>query len=95
MLHSLALMETTILALQGDRVLVHWRWADGTDGGDLPLTFIHVVDVDHRELRLVNRDEREHEPDWLVKPELLARIEPIEPAEPNQFNCKWKLRVKE
>ena len=81
-----------MLELQGDRVLLHWRWEGAQEeSGVLPLTFVHVVDVDHRELRLVNRDEKGRDPDWLLTPALFATIVP---ATTNNLNCKWMIKAK-
>ena len=80
----------TMLKVQGERVVVHWRWHDGTGEGVVLCTFVHVVDVDRRELRLVNRDERSRQPDWGVSQKL---FESIRPMPPNTFNAKWQLHA--
>lgn len=80
----------TLLKLQGDKVLVHGKHADGRVEEWL-LTFIHVVDVDRRELRLVNRETRDRQPDWHVKQTLL---DAVKPAEENKAGAKWRVSVK-
>lgn len=76
-----------MLEHQGKRVLVakedgsrHWA-----------LTIVHVVDGDKHELRLANRDSKDHKPDWPLRQ---AMWESIEPAEPNKLNCDYEVTIK-
>jgi len=79
----------TMLKVQGQRVLLFWR--DGEESGAVVCTFVHVIDVDRRrELRLVNKDERSHEPDWPVGQK---SFDAIRPAAPNKFNAQWQLNI--
>lgn len=75
----------TLLNLQGDTVLTHkgeQEWF---------LTFVHVVDVGGRSLRLVNRVAKGRKPDWPVSQALLNAVHP---APPNAEGAKWELRLK-
>jgi len=78
----------TMLKVQGERVLVHWEEED--DSGILVSTFVHVVDVNGRQLRLVNKEDRNGQPDWAVSQKLL---ESIEPAPSNAHQARWQLRI--
>lgn len=80
----------TLLTLQGDKVLVRGKHADGRVEEWL-LTFVHVVDVDRRELRLVNRENKSRQPDWHVKQALL---DAVKPAEENKVGAKWRLAIR-
>ena len=73
-----------IITVQGDLVLVH------RPSGMMLMTFVHVVDVASRHLRLVNKQTTGHLPDWRVTPELLAAITPL-PA--NADAIKWEVTV--
>ena len=82
-----------MIAIQGDRVLLHWTMADNSEeSGDMVLTVVHVVDIDdRRELRLVNREDKTFSPDWPLSQKLLAAMQP---CPTNAFNARWKLRAK-
>lgn len=77
-----------MLEQQGKRVRV-----EKSDGSHVwALTIVHVVDVGEKhELRLANRDDKTHKPDWALSQKLW---EAIEPAEPNDLNCQYALTIK-
>lgn len=73
---------------QGKRV--HVLKSDGSK--EWALTIVHVIDVGGVEtLRLTNRDEKAHKPDWALTQKLW---DAIEPAEPNKLNCELELTIK-
>lgn len=72
---------------QGKRVRV-----EKSDGSHVwALTIVHVIDADKHELRLCNRDSKDHKPDWTLSQKLW---EAIEPAEKNDLNCEYTLTIK-
>lgn len=81
----------TLLRVQGDRVTVHARHKSDGHTEDYVLTLVHVVDVDSRELRLVNRDAKSRLPDWHVGQ---ALADAMQPAGENKVGAKWKVSIK-
>lgn len=79
--------RSLMLEQQGKRVRV-----EKSDGSHVwALTIVHVVDADKHELRLCNRDDKTHKPDWVLSQKLW---EAIEPAEPNDMNCQYEITIK-
>lgn len=74
-----------MLAHQGDRVLV---LREGKP--DTALTLVRVMDIGKQRMRLCNREDKTHKPDWAVDNEIWAAIEP---ARPNKLGCKWELLI--
>ena len=69
-----------MLEVQGRRVLV----------GARVLTLVHVVDIGHRELRLVNREAKDGKPDLLLTQ---AMWKATEPAKSNKLNYQYELKA--
>jgi hypothetical protein len=81
------LQRKTLIDLQGDKVMVQGKHASETVEEHV-LTFVHVVDVDRRELRLVKREGKLHQPDWQVSQSML---DALKPAPENKDGAKWQL----
>ena len=81
-----------MLSLQGDRVLIYQH---AEHNGSLllahVLTLVRVVDVDRQEMRLVNRDSKERDPDWSFTQVWLDKLRP---ARENKHNAKWEVTLK-
>lgn len=76
-----------MLEQQGKRVRV-----EKSDGSHVwALTIVHVVDEHGHSLRLCNRDDKTHKPDWALSQKLW---EAIEPAEKNDLNCEYEITIK-
>lgn len=77
--------------LQGDRVLVYRH----ADNGHLllahVLTLVRVIGVDRQEMRLVNRDSKERQPDWSFTP---VWFDKLRPAPENKQSAKWQVTLK-
>jgi hypothetical protein len=75
-----------MLRLQGDRVLL----VDGAPrrSGSLILTIVQVVDVNKRELMLINREDKSREA-WPLTQDLMDRFVPLK----NDPTAKWKLTL--
>jgi hypothetical protein len=71
---------------QGDRVLVHRT----TLASDIVLTLVRVMTTDKQQMRLCNREDKTHKPDWVMTQ---AMWEATLPAKPNKEGCKWELSV--
>lgn len=83
----------TMLSLQGDRVLVYKHAENnGTLLLAYVLTLVRVVDVGRQEMRLVNRDSKDRQPDWLCTQVWLDKLRPA-PAG-NKQNAKWEVTLK-
>jgi len=82
----------TMLSLQGDRVLVYKHTENN---GSLllvhVLTLVRVVDVDRQEMRLVNRDSKDRQPDWACTQ---VWVDKLRPARENKHNAKWEVTLK-
>jgi len=76
-----------MLEQQGKRVRV--EKSDGSH--EWAMTIVHVVDTGGHSLRLVNREAKDHKPDWALSQKLW---EAVEPAEKNDMNCEYALTIK-
>lgn len=84
----------TMLSLQGDRVLVYKHSNSENNGALLlayVLTLVRVIDIGRQEMRLVNRDSKERQPDWAFTQ---VWLEKLRPARENKQNAKWEVTLK-
>lgn len=83
----------TMLSLQGDRVLVYKH--NSENNGSLllayVLTLVRVIDIGRQEMRLVNRDSKDRQPDWAFTQ---VWLEKLRPARENKLNAKWEVTLK-
>lgn len=84
----------TMLSLQGDRVLVYKHSNSENNGALLlayVLTLVRVIDIGRQEMRLVNRDSKERQPDW---PCTQIWVDKLRPARENKHSAKWEVTLK-
>lgn len=81
-----------MLSLQGNRVLIY-RHTDNNGSLLLAhvLTLVRVMDVDRQEMRLVNRDSKERQPDWAFTQVWLDKLRP---AAVNKHSAQWEVTLK-
>jgi hypothetical protein len=80
----------TIIGIQGDKVDVRCHRDNGAVD-DYVMTFVHVADHGARQLRLINREAKDHLPDWKVGPGMLAAVKP---ALNKDTGATWRVSLK-
>lgn len=78
--------------LQGDRVVVLKLIGQELQMTHV-LTVVRVVDVDRQELRLVNRENKTHKPDWPLSQAMLDHFKPVGHGY-EEHKAKWQVTVK-
>ena len=88
---SLFLSETR-LALQGERVILWHRRADGNVRRSCVLTLVQVRDLTQPpEMHLINREDKSRRPDWVLTERHYASMQPA-PAG-NKQQAQWQLTL--
>jgi len=81
-----------MLEVQGDRVSVYRHGSDGALELLWVLTLVHVIGEAGHEMRMCNREAKDHKPDW---PFTQAYYDKLRPAPPgNKENAKWEITLK-
>jgi len=79
-----------MLAIQGDRVLVYTHEGDSLVL-DFVLTLVRCLDLGKQEMRMVNREAKDRQPDWLFTQKW---YDSLRPARENKLNAQWEVTLK-
>lgn len=79
-----------MLAIQGERVLVYSHEGDQLYL-DFVLTLVRCIDIGRQEMRMVNREAKDHKPDWAFTQKW---YDSLRPARPNKENAQWEVTLK-
>ena len=79
-----------MLAIQGDRVLVYTHEGDSLVL-DFVLTLVRCLDLGKQEMRMVNREAKDRQPDW---PFTQKWYDSLRPARENKLNAQWEVTLK-
>lgn len=86
--------KDTMRELQGDRVVVLTHDVDGVLYVAHVLTLVRLIDLDHEELRMVNRDSKRHKPDWPLSQAMFDHFKPADPEDRDKLQAKWQVTIK-
>jgi hypothetical protein len=80
-----------MLDIQGDRVIVYKHGPTGERVMAWVLTLVRVIDMGCQSMRMVNRENKTRQPDWLFTQKWYDRLLP---AGENKLGAKWQVTVK-
>jgi hypothetical protein len=77
-----------MLAIQGDLVIVYRH---GERDPAYVMTLVRVLGVGTQEMRLKNKQSKDHKPDWAFTQ---AWYDRLKEAGKNEFGAKWEVTIK-
>lgn len=80
-----------MLAVQGDLVIVYKHNGMGALEPLHLLTLVRAVDIGRQEMRMVNRESKDRQPDW---PFTQVWYDSLRPAGENKAGAKWAVTLK-